>query len=192
MPSLKIHALAIDSHDRLYAAVLPDAKIYRIEKGKPELFFDAKCKYIWAMTFEQKRQPVHCHSFLIPASSTKFLPKAKAKSFLIQKSPTMYTVIKSLSRCSHVIVGTEPSGLISYSSFPTAKATCCIKPTNAKSLPSPNTKASFTPPLSATNLQVVSSQLPSLPPSHLHKQPLPPPTPPRQHHRRACHFAPAR
>ena len=51
---LEVHALAIDSHDRVYAAVLPDAKVYRIdEKGKPELFFDAKCKYIWSMAFDR-------------------------------------------------------------------------------------------------------------------------------------------
>ena len=33
---------------------MPDAKIYRIENGKPQLFFDAKCKYIWAMTFDKR------------------------------------------------------------------------------------------------------------------------------------------
>ncbi len=39
--------------DRVYAAVLPDAKIYRIDKtGKPQLFFDPKCKYVWAMAFD--------------------------------------------------------------------------------------------------------------------------------------------
>ena len=43
LTGLEVHALAIDSQDRLYAAVLPDAKIYRIDaSGKPQLFFDAK------------------------------------------------------------------------------------------------------------------------------------------------------
>jgi len=51
---LEVHALAIDSQDRIYAAVLPDAKIYRIDKnGKPQLFFDAQCKYIWALAFDK-------------------------------------------------------------------------------------------------------------------------------------------
>src|SRR5690348_6357775 len=47
---LEVHALAVDSEDRVYAAVLPDAKVYRMDKtGKPQLFFDPKCKYIWSM-----------------------------------------------------------------------------------------------------------------------------------------------
>ena len=51
---LEVHALAVDSQDRLYAAVLPDAKIYRIDgSGKPQLFFDPKCKYVWAMAFDR-------------------------------------------------------------------------------------------------------------------------------------------
>ena len=54
LTGLEVHALAVDSEDRVYAAVLPDAKIYRIDKsGKPELFFDPKCKYIWSMAFDQ-------------------------------------------------------------------------------------------------------------------------------------------
>ncbi len=33
---------------------LPDAKIYRIDaSGKPQLFFDPKCKYVWSMVFDR-------------------------------------------------------------------------------------------------------------------------------------------
>src|SRR4051794_5431767 len=54
LTALEVHALAIDSQDRLYAATSPDAKIYRISKaGKPELFFDPKAKYVWAMAFDR-------------------------------------------------------------------------------------------------------------------------------------------
>src|SRR5947209_14588700 len=53
-PGLEVHALAIDSKDRLYAAVLPDAKIYRFDQtGKSELFFDPHAKYIWTMAFDK-------------------------------------------------------------------------------------------------------------------------------------------
>src|ERR1700760_2198781 len=45
LSGLEIHALAVDSKDRIYAAVLPDAKVYRIDqKGKAELFFDPHAK----------------------------------------------------------------------------------------------------------------------------------------------------
>src|SRR5579875_955820 len=37
LTGLEVHALAVDPHDRVYAAVLPDAKIYRIDQaGKPQ------------------------------------------------------------------------------------------------------------------------------------------------------------
>src|SRR5581483_10704493 len=54
LTGLEIHALAVDKQDRVYAAVLPDAKIYRIDStGKSQLFFDPKCKYIWSMAFDK-------------------------------------------------------------------------------------------------------------------------------------------
>src|ERR1700751_712014 len=37
LTGLEVHALTVDAQDRVYAAVLPDAKIYRIDKsGKPQ------------------------------------------------------------------------------------------------------------------------------------------------------------
>ena len=51
---LEVHVLAVDREDRVYAAVLPDAKVYRIDSsGKAQLFFDPKCKYIWAMSCDR-------------------------------------------------------------------------------------------------------------------------------------------
>ena len=39
----------------LYAATSPDGKVYRITSaGKPEVFYDPKAKYIWAMAFDSK------------------------------------------------------------------------------------------------------------------------------------------
>ncbi len=59
LTGLEIHALAVDKQDRVYAAVLPDAKIYRLDgSAKPQLFFDPKCKYVWSMVFDQNGQPV--------------------------------------------------------------------------------------------------------------------------------------
>ena len=48
--ALEIHAIAVDSKDRVYAATSPDGKIYRMSaNGKSEVFYDPKQKYIWAM-----------------------------------------------------------------------------------------------------------------------------------------------
>jgi hypothetical protein len=51
--AIEVHALAIDKQDRVYAATFPDGKIYRlVPGGKPEEFYNPKCKYIWAMLFD--------------------------------------------------------------------------------------------------------------------------------------------
>ena len=61
--ALEIHAIAIDSKDRVYAATSPDGKIYRIDSptAKPEVFYDPKQKYIWAMALRSRRQSFYRH-----------------------------------------------------------------------------------------------------------------------------------
>ena len=61
LEGLAVQAIAIDAKDRVYAATSPDGKVYRIAGGKPEVFFDPKTKYIWALEFRQGRQPVCGH-----------------------------------------------------------------------------------------------------------------------------------
>lgn len=106
---LEVHALAIDSQNRLYAAVLPDAKIYRIDaQGKPELFFDAKCKYIWSMMFDKSG------NLFVATGDEGILyrvtPDGKGSKFF----NTGETHVRSMTfdDAGNIIVGTEPSGLI--------------------------------------------------------------------------------
>src|SRR5262249_17114653 len=40
LDALEIHAIAVDSHDRVYAATAPDGRVYRIEgNAKPTVFY---------------------------------------------------------------------------------------------------------------------------------------------------------
>ena len=108
IPSLEVHALAIDSHDRVYAAVLPDAKIYRIEKGKPEVFFDAKCKYIWSMAFDKTG------NLFVATGDAGLIYKVTpdgtgAKFFDTEETHARSMIIDAEG---NLIVGTEPSGLV--------------------------------------------------------------------------------
>jgi sugar lactone lactonase YvrE len=108
IPSLEVHALAIDSHDRVYAAVLPDAKIYRIEDGKPKLFFDAKCKYIWALAFDKSG------NLFVATGDAGLIYKVSpdgngAKFFDTEETHARSMVIDAEG---NLIVGTEPSGLV--------------------------------------------------------------------------------
>ena len=52
--ALEIHAIVVDRQDRVYVATSPDGKVYRLAhpadaNAKPEVFYDPKQKYIWAM-----------------------------------------------------------------------------------------------------------------------------------------------
>lgn len=109
VPGLEIHALAVDSSDRLYAAVLPDAKIYRIDKsGKSEVFFDPKCKYVWALAFD--------HSGNLYAATGdsgliyKIPPDGKGVEFA--KTDEAHARSMVIDDAGNLIVGTEPGGLI--------------------------------------------------------------------------------
>ncbi|MBV9157690.1 MAG: hypothetical protein JO097_15610 [Acidobacteriaceae bacterium] len=106
---LEIHALAIDSQDRVYAAVLPDAKIYRIDKsGKPQLFFDPKCKYVWAMAFD------HSGNLFVATGDSGLIyrvsPDGKGSKFFDTEETHARSMI--IDDAGNLIVGTEPSGLV--------------------------------------------------------------------------------
>lgn len=109
LAGLEVHALAVDSQDRVYAAVLPDAKIYRIDgKGKPELFFDAKCKYIWAMAFD------HTGALYVATGDDGIIYKVEPDGKGTKFFETGETHARSMTfdDAGNLIVGTDPSGLI--------------------------------------------------------------------------------
>ncbi|HMF75676.1 MAG TPA: hypothetical protein VK604_08455 [Bryobacteraceae bacterium] len=113
LSGLEVHALAVDAQDRLYAAVLPDAKIYRIdpankEGGKPQLFFDAKCKYIWSMAFDKSGD-----LFVATGDAGiiyKVTPDGKGTQFFDTQETHARSMV--LDEAGNLIVGTEPGGLI--------------------------------------------------------------------------------
>jgi sugar lactone lactonase YvrE len=109
LDALEIHALAIDSKDRVYAATSPDGKIFRIgSNGKPEVFYDPKQKYIWAITFDSQGN-------LYVATGDqgeihRVAPDGKGKVFF----KTEETHVRSLAidTAGNLIVGTDPGGLV--------------------------------------------------------------------------------
>ena len=109
LTGLEIHALAIDSQDRVYAAVLPDAKIYRIDaSGKPQLFFDPKCKYVWSMVFD------HAGNLFVATGDTgviyKVSPDGRGSEFVSTDEAHARSMI--IDHSGNLIVGTEPRGLV--------------------------------------------------------------------------------
>ena len=109
VPGLEIHALAVDAQDRVYAAVLPDAKVYRIDAaGKPQLFFDPKAKYVWAMQFDR------AGNLFLATGDTGIIfrvaPDGKGEKFFDSEETHVRSMIMDGS--GNLIVGTEPSGLV--------------------------------------------------------------------------------
>ncbi len=106
---LEVHALAVDSFDRVYAAVLPDAKIYRIDpSGKPELFFDPKCKYVWSMAFD------HAGNLFAATGDSGLIYKipADGKGVVFAKTEEAHARSMIVDQQGNLIVGTDPGGLI--------------------------------------------------------------------------------
>jgi len=109
LEALEIHALAIDAHDRVYAATAPDGRIYRIEgNGKPTVFYEPKAKYIWSMVFDRQGD-------LFVATGDqgeihRVTPDGKGRVFY----RTEETHARSLAFDSqgNLIAGTDPGGLV--------------------------------------------------------------------------------
>jgi sugar lactone lactonase YvrE len=108
LDALEIHAIAVDSKDRVYAATSPDGKVYRIAGGKPEVFYDPQAKYIWALAFNRKGD-------LFVATGDhgeihRVTPDGKGSVFF----DTDETHVRSLALDANdnLIVGTDPGGLV--------------------------------------------------------------------------------
>ena len=109
LPGLEVHALAVDSQDRVYAAVLPDAKIYRIgADGKPQLFFDTKSKYVWSLAFDR------AGNLFVATGDAGIIYKVTSDGKGSPFFDTEETHVRSMliEEDGDLIVGTEPSGLV--------------------------------------------------------------------------------
>jgi sugar lactone lactonase YvrE len=51
LPSKEVTSLAFSPDGVLYAGTAPGGKVYRIEKGKPSLYYETKAQYVWALAF---------------------------------------------------------------------------------------------------------------------------------------------
>lgn len=109
LEGLEIHAIAVDSRDRVYAATAPDGKVYRItEGGKPEVFYDPHAKYIWAMAFGPTG------ALYIATGDNgeihRVMPDGKGSVFF--KTEETHARSLAIDSDGNLIVGTEPGGLI--------------------------------------------------------------------------------
>jgi hypothetical protein len=111
--ALEIHAIVVDRQDRVYVATSPDGKVYRIShpgdpNAKPEVFYDPKQKYIWAMVLAPNGD-------LYVATGDageihRVTPDGKGSVFF--KSEETHARSLAIDAKGNLIVGTEPGGLV--------------------------------------------------------------------------------
>jgi sugar lactone lactonase YvrE len=109
LDALGIQALAVDSRDRVYAATTPDGKIYRIAgNSKPEIFYEPKAKYIWAMTFNAQGDLFVATGD--PGGIDRVTPDGRGKLFF--KTNETHVRSLALDAAQNLIAGTDPGGLV--------------------------------------------------------------------------------
>jgi hypothetical protein len=108
LEGLEIHAIAIDRKDQVFAATSPDGKVYRISAGKPEVFYDPKAKYIWAMDFNSKGD------LLIGTGDRGEIHRVTpdGKGNVLFKSEDANIRSLAIDARDNVIAGTDPGGLV--------------------------------------------------------------------------------
>jgi sugar lactone lactonase YvrE len=111
--ALEIHAIAVDSKDRVYFGTAPDGKVYRIAgNGKPEVFYDPKAKYIWALAFNRQGDLLVATGGLPNGQGEihKVSPDGKGSVFF--KTDETHVRSMAIDANDNLIAGTEPGGLV--------------------------------------------------------------------------------
>ncbi len=109
LDGIAIQAIAIDSHDRVYAATSPDGKVYRVDAaGKAEVFYDPKQKYIWGLAFSRSGD-----LFVATGDQGQIhrVTPAGAGSVFFRTEET-HARSMAIDPDGNLIVGTDPGGLI--------------------------------------------------------------------------------
>src|SRR5690348_4573845 len=109
LEGLEIHALALDSHDGVFAATDPDGKVYKIgSNGKAQVFYDPHQKYIWAMAFDSKGD-----LFIATGDQGEIHRVGRdGKGSVFFKTEETHARSLAIDAHDNLVVGTEPGGLI--------------------------------------------------------------------------------
>ncbi|MGP8245684.1 MAG: hypothetical protein ACLQVN_14345 [Bryobacteraceae bacterium] len=106
---LAVEAIAIDAAGRVYAATSPDGKVYRIPgNAKPEVFYDPKTKYIWAMVFDGRG------NLYVATGDSGQIHRVTpdGKGTVWYSSGEAHVRSLAVDRAGNILAGTDPGGLV--------------------------------------------------------------------------------
>jgi hypothetical protein len=111
--ALEIHAIAVDSKDRVYFGTEPDGKVFRMTgTAKPEVFYDPKAKYIWALAFNSKGDLLVATGGVPNGQGEIHKVSPDGKGAVFFKSDETHVRSMAVEANDSLIVGTEPGGLV--------------------------------------------------------------------------------
>jgi hypothetical protein len=111
--ALEIHAIAVDARDRVYFGTAPDGKVYRVTgTAKPEVFYDPKAKYIWALEFNSKGELLVATGGGRDGQGEIHLVTPDGKGTVFFKSDETHVRSLAVQPNDSLIAGTEPGGLV--------------------------------------------------------------------------------
>lgn len=107
-PEPEVFALALDGKGTLFAGTSPDGKVYRIEKGKAEEYFDPKAKYVWALTLGKDGS-----LFVATGDQGKvFRVTARGQGELYYDTGQTHVTSLAVDAQGRLLAGSEPNGIL--------------------------------------------------------------------------------
>jgi len=108
-PELGVHAIAVGSDGRIYAATSPDGAVYAIDAaGAAKRFFDPAEKYIWALAFDAKGALYIGTG--VEGRIYRVQPDGRAETLLA--STETHILSLAVAKDGRVYAGSAPEGLV--------------------------------------------------------------------------------
>lgn len=104
----EVYALAVDTNDRLYAAISPGGKVFRFENNEPRLFAELPVKYIWDLIFDRQNR---CY-VATGDSGTIYQVEPNGQVSTFYRSSEIHIRCLAWDRQQQLLAGTHKNGYI--------------------------------------------------------------------------------
>jgi hypothetical protein len=104
----EIFAVAVDAKGVVYAGTSPDGKVYRIENGKAQEYFDPHARYIWALQFASDGA-----LFVATGDQGKiFRVTGSGRGSVYYETGQSHVTCLAIDAQGRLLAGSEPNGIL--------------------------------------------------------------------------------